>query len=323
MKRNRFLAFITVLFAATLFARQNLSAQGLLEQYLSQDELAYATDIATDSIGSEAVLVGIAAPGEVDLSELFPGLVAPGFEKNNGTSSAWGYLYMTPSRNDSIGVAVLRVALGGKQAFAEREGDYDQEPVALDLTGAYSGSDAFATRLRANAVFNKYHSDYPGEIPDAAVLAWRPLGAAEILSPSFPADKPIWGIYYPGNDDDIPAMACFVATGTGQDTCVVIDFSSSIDADAITSAGITVQPNPASADNDIRIRISAADGRKPEQVSLYDVAGRELRDLSGMLQTDGRGEYVITLSLSGLTSGRYYCRVVSGESIRSIPVIVE
>ena len=121
----------------------NLSAQ-FLSPYLSQSEVERATQTAKDSIGSDALLIGIATQGEIDLSELFPGLVEKGFNKENGESGLWGYLFMTPSRSDSIGVAVVKLALGGTQVFTDREGEYDQEPVALDLSGAYSGSDAFA-----------------------------------------------------------------------------------------------------------------------------------------------------------------------------------
>ena len=184
MKRNRFITALSLI-AALFFSHQIASAQ-LLQKYLAQDQIDRATETAKDSIGADAILVGIAAPGEVDLNDIGFPITADGFSKEDGTSSVWGYLFMTPSRDDSIGVAVARFAIGDPLVLAEREGDFDQEAIALDLSGANSGSDAFATILRANPTFIKYHQDYNDAIPEAAVLAWRPSGV-ELLAASFPS----------------------------------------------------------------------------------------------------------------------------------------
>ena len=322
MKRH---GLLTLFFGAVALSLsvQTSSAQ-FLSPYLSQDEVVYATQAAKDSIGNDALLVGIAAPGEVDLSAIFPGVVEDGFNPSSGTSAVWGYLFMKPSRSDSIGVAVLKLSLGGlKQVYAEREGDYDQDPVPLDLTGAYAGSDAFANQLQNNAIFTKYISDYPDEIPDAAVLSWRPEGAEFVGN--LPGDKPIWAIYYPGDFDAIPPMACFTASGTGETVCLVIDEPTDGVKDAEESAveSLTISPNPASAKDQVVIRVRPIGDQKPSEIALYDVAGREVRSLEGMAQPSGTGEYTITVDLAELPAGRYYCRVVAGEKISSVPLIVE
>ena len=325
MKRHRLLASV-LLIIGFLLPGYTLSAQGLFKSYPSQDHVDFATQEAKDSIGPDAFLVGIATLGEIDLSEIGFNNTVPGFSRDDGTSTVWAYLFMTPSGDHNIGVAVVEFLIGGPQALALLD-DIDmfvQEPDSLDLTGAHSGSNAFADQLQSNPTFIKYHDDYGDAIPDTVVLVWFPRGVNELPTAGFPDDKPIWAIYYGGEELSDSSMACFVSSGNGMDTCIRgVSISVPMNETHANNLSLSIRPNPFTTQDEVVVQIRTVNGTEPERIGLYDVKGREVRDLSSLIEIEGNSEYTVAVNVSDIPSGPYFCRVVSGESLHTIPLIVE
>ena len=118
-------------------------------------------------------------------------------------------------------------------------------------------------------------------------------------------------------------MACFVSSGNGEDTCIRYEVSTSVSGNEENAQGFTlsVQPNPVTTQNEAIVHIRGAAELK--RVGLYDVTGREVQNLTSFTEKEGNDEYTVVVEVSDLPSGHYFCRVVSGERLHTIPVIIE
>lgn len=321
MQIKRLLLTAPILLGAAVIASTSAFAQGLTVPYLAKEKVAVATAAAKDSIGNDAVLVGIATAGVIDLGTFGQ---YDGFNIEDGKSNAWGYQFLTPSGDDGVGVGVIQFLIAD-YIMGERGNDFGLEVRTLDLSGAYSNSDAFVIRLKQNSTFNDYMSDYPDAVPEGIVLTWQPDGEG-FLPEEFPLDKPIWGIYFNTNapTPDDSTMACYVASGTGESYCIRAEVSSVEGEDAAAGAvRLTVAPNPAREAGTATLHIGSQKNASVQEVGLYDIVGRKVMDLTTTLVPDGVGGKKAVFGLGGLPAGSYVCRVVQGNSIQSVRLIVE
>ena len=298
------------------------SAQ-LISKFLALEEVDRATEIAKDSIGENAIMVGIATAGMIELGNFG---TYEGFDPSTGESTAWAYQFLNPSGTEGVGVGIAKFIIGDPLVLAERGNDFDLDPDVLDMTGDYTNSDAFVEQLKKNATFQQYNQDYPDAIPEGIVLSWQPE-ALELLPENFPLDKPIWGIFYNTNADvpDDSTLICFVSSGDGETHCVRFDVSS-VDDPTENHSGIylSVAPNPAQKAGTVTMHIESLEsGRVPYEVSLYNTLGQKVMDLNDRLLPDAQGGFVAEFSLDGLESGNYICRVVQGNNVRSTQFVVE
>lgn len=312
------LGFATVLSVAATPA----SAQ-LLNKFLALEEVERATAIAKDSIGDNALLVGIATAGVIDLGGFG---TFDGFDPSTGKSSAWAYQFLTPSGDEGVAVGVAKFIIGDPLVITEDGNDFDLEPDELDLSGNFANSDAFVAQLKNNEEFKKYGQEYPNAVPEGIVLSWQPEVTDE-LPETFPTDMPIWGIYYNTNADipDDSTLVCFVASGTGVSHCVRFNVSGVDDPSAgNVGLGLSVAPNPARSVGTARLTIAPENGVVlPTEVGLYNSLGQKVLDLNDRLIPDGSGGFVAEFNLAGLGTGSYICRVVRGSSVQSIQIIVD
>lgn len=321
MRIKRLLLTAPALLGAAAIFSASAFAQQLTVPYLAKEKLSVATAAAKDSIGDDAVLVGIATAGEIDLGAFG---VFEGFNMEDGKSSAWGYQYLTPSGDDGVAVGVVQFIIAD-YIEGERGNDFGLDARDLDLTGAYSNSDAFAEQLKQNNTFTQYLSDNPDAVPEGIVLTWQPDGQ-DFLPEEFPLDKPIWAIYFNTGDitPDATTMACYMASGTGETYCVRAEASSVEETgDASEAVRLTVAPNPAGTSAAAVVRIARSGGESVSEAALYDMTGRRVADLTKALVPDGPEGLKAEINLNGLTAGTYVCRVVQGKTIRSVRLIVE
>ncbi len=291
--------------------------------YLAADEIERSTGVATDSIGAEARLVGIATTGEIDLSESGFPIVLDGFDAADGTSSAWGYLFTDATGDEQIGVGVVRFAIGDPFILADREGEFENGFVALDMSGEFAGSERFAAQVVADDVYKAHRADYPEMLADAIVFAWNPDGADEFLPDGFPRDLPIWSIFFSPDALTDSSMVCFVASGTGQTVCLRFS-TTGVDSDEHGQSGMSLATNPVdrSAGHDLRGTIEL---RTESEVSfgLYSLDGRKIRGnrefVTEFAGLDRVGSFA--LLVDGIAAGRYV--VVCRDEIGSRSVIVE
>ena len=314
---------LTLGFAAVLSAAATPASAQLLNKFLALEEVERATAIAKDSIGDNALLVGIATAGVIDLGGFG---TYDGFDPSTGESSAWAYQFLTPSGDDGVAVGVAKFIIGDPLVITEDGNDFDLEPDELNLSGNFANSDAFVAQLKKNDEFKKYSQEYPEAVPEGIVLSWQP-DAADELPETFPKDMPIWGIFYNTNADipDDSTLVCFVASGTGVSHCVRFNVSGIDDPVAGNSGlGLSVAPNPARRVGTARLTIASDAGTdQPTEVCLYNAIGQQVLDLKDRLIPDGSGGFEAEFNLAGLDAGSYICRVVRGNSVQSIQIIVD
>ena len=314
---------LTGLLAIVFSATATPTSAQLLNNFLALEELTRATAIAKDSIGENAILVGIATAGMIELGSFG---TYEGFDVKTGESSAWAYQFLTPSGDNGVAVGIAKFIIGDPLVFSELGNDFDLEPDELDLSGSFTNSDEFVGQLVKNATFLAYAKDYPDAIPEGIVLSWQP-DAIEQLPDGFPLDKPIWGIFYNTNADvpDDSTMICFVSSGQGETHCVRFDVSS-VDDPSGSNGGVhlSVAPNPVHKTGIATLRIESPESSGiPDEVSLYNTLGQQVIDLKNRLVRDAQGGFTAEFNLAGLGSGNYVCRVVRGNHIQSIQVIID
>lgn len=314
---------LTGIFAIAFSMAATPASAQLLNAFLALEELPRATTIAKDSIGDNAILVGIATAGMIELGSFG---TYEGFDAKTGKSSGWAYQFLIPSGEDGVAVGIAKFIIGDPLVFSERGNDFDLEPDALDMSGNFTNSDEFVGQLHKNSTFIDYGKDYPDAIPEGIVLSWQP-DAIEQLPNSFPLDKPIWGIFYNTNADvpDDSTMICFVSSGQGETHCIRFNVSS-VDDPTGKNGGVrlSVAPNPVHKTGVATLRIESIEpGKTPDDVSLYNTLGEQVIDLKDRLVPDGQGGFTADFNLAGLVSGNYVCRVVRGNHVQSIQIIVD
>lgn len=291
--------------AALAVATSAVGQAQLLTPYYSQDGVSPTTAMANDSLADDALLVGIATSGPVDLSEMtgLP-ITAAGFNLDNGTSDIWAYQYLNSAGSDGIGIVLVKVPFVGNQLFAERGNGFGLDAVALDLSGEYAASNRMVEQLQTNTIFQGYREEFPDSTASFVVLSWRPDGS-EFLPTTFPADSPIWSLTFLGGEFDLPEMACFVSSGTGETYC--LRFSSGVDD--INGAGdaIRVTPNFVTGGDLVSVTLTVSDATMPEHLGLFDRSGREVLDLSSHIASMHAGTpYEFYLPSDLFASGTYY-----------------
>ncbi len=318
MRLKRLLLLLTGILAISFSTTITpASAQQTPNPYLALDELQEARTNVSDMN-----LVGMITWGG-ELSHPNYGK-HEGFDVRTGRSWVWGYQFLSPS--GSAGVTLL--------TFKYKEGDNRYagsgirgiEPDSLDLSGNFTNSDAFVEQLHKNRTFDEYSRKYPDVTPESIELRWQP-DSIEQLPNSFPLDKPIWGIYY-NTSADLPGdstMICFVSSGQGETHCIRFEVSS-VDDPSGQNGGVrlNVAPNPVNKTGVATLQIESDEpGLAPDDVSLYNMLGEQVIDLKDRLVPDGLGGFTANLNLVGLVSGSYVCRVVRGNRVHSIHIMVD
>ena len=323
---------MTIRFIATslVFAALAIPLQAqLLVPYTSQAEIATATETARDSLGDDVELIAIATTGEIDLSPVGLSGTVSGFDED-GESSVWGYQFTTADDSEQLGVAVINFPFGSP--FIQTEGGnlYDVELRELDLSGNFSGSDAFANALSTTAAYETFMSDYPDAVADAVVLAWNPDDADLLLPSGFPRNLPLWSIYFNttafGSSDS--GLVCFMATGTGQTICYRSDAPSSAPHDERGTEGesLSIAHDRSLFVNGTRtgviVRLNLPSATRTSLI-LYNVAGEVVVDYSDLVPPGGSGSIEMTLQTSDLPGGRYFLHASTQDQSATVSLLVE
>ncbi len=311
-----------VFIGAITLAYTTASAQ-FIEPYQSQDEIDAAVQVAKDSIGADAILIGIATTGEIDLAPVgLPGTV-DGFDSEDGSSSVWGYQFTNGDESRDVGVVVINFGILPQVIRTEEGNIYDVQGDELDLSGAFSDSDKFAEQLSANGVYQEFVGDYPDLVADAVVLAWEPDDADLFLPGDFPRNLPLWSIFYNTDawGDGDSSLVCFTASGTGQTLCFRSSVSSVFSPSyrgTTTSLRLAENPVQSASNGVLSATIVPGVGRTLRTVQLVDLSGRSVAEIT--LSAQQQGERVVELPVSNLADG-HYLLVVSddiGTAVESV-----
>ena len=90
---------LTLLAVAVLATASSAHAQS---PFLSNEAQQFANASAIDSLGDDALLIGIASTGDTQNG--------PGFDPTTGTSSMWIYFYFSPSTRKGLALVTLKIA---------------------------------------------------------------------------------------------------------------------------------------------------------------------------------------------------------------------
>lgn len=296
------------------------AASQFTRNYFSQEEVDRATQVARDSIGLDAGLVGIATTGEIDLSDIgFPTTIQ-GYREADGSSPAWGYLFSTPSGDDEIGVAVIKLAIGDPVTVTERESDFETGTRDLDLSGPYAGSDSLAVALQRNDIYRDHRTEFPQMPADAVVLAWEPNGSDEFLPVEFPKNLPIWSIFFSPDELTDSSMVCFVSTGSGETFCRRFE-STSVRGSSGTDEGLRLSGAvPAVAGEGLEVTVPS--GADLSTLRLSSLDGRTLLDASSfrLSGTSASGTPLLRSELLDVPAGTYVLSIHSDDGPTSILV---
>lgn len=308
----------------------NAEAQ-LISRYTSQQEVALATEVAQDTVSADAILIAIATAGEIDLSPAgLPGSVA-GFSDQDGTSAVWAYQFASPGGEEEGAVVVIKSGIFPTITQVEDGNVYGVAPVALDLSGSFSGSDQFAARLRENAVYTAFREDYPDMLADAIVFTWEPDEELASIPATFPQTHPLWAIFFNTDSWEVgdSSLVCFVSSADGQSHCVRSNTTTSVPFSGSSTDVATVEilGNVVSSRDrrSLTAQIHAGENFAPTELGLYDATGRRVLDLFSQIPAAGRTESTISIEIpvTGLPAGEYFLRLVDRAGVSGSRLIVE
>lgn len=294
---------ILALFALMVCTRA--SGQSItLEPIHSDVAFSIAEAEAKSVLAADAVPVLIGAVGDkVTLTQ--GGAVHLTFDPDSGTSSAWAYVFRSPSKDRRITIIGISIPGLGLQVF---EGESpvpipEQITTGLDHALRYATSASMITRLNADSVYVRYRRDFPAKRPE--IIAFREVLAGDTLLPAaFPIDAPVWSLVFAGRGGD--AMTCYVSGRTGETVCVrAANVASVVSA---PGSGTIARLSVVAAEKGLRVRISVPEARTRRiAAALYDAAGRRVLEPTGV-EGGSMGEWTLIFDMAQLPPGFYYCR---------------
>jgi hypothetical protein len=341
MKRLQYLFAVASLLVMALVSSSPLHAQFLQPLYV-QDGVTVATDKARDTLASDAVLVYAGAFGGLDVSEIIglpltlnfyqdtiPGGIVTS-AKYPGHADAWGYVFYSQSRNESVNLLVAesplldgKVAMGVPVSVPIPPGLVS--PLNTDVPGFRS--DSLMMRLKRDTAYVRYHAEFSTKQPTTVTIG---NVVPDSLPAGFPTTGAIWGVNFVGTRDSTtgeeqtPGMLCFVAAESGETRCRRVaapaTLSVGIEDATIGHASLAVAPNPATGRT--RVSVDIPDGISPvgSQAALFDATGRKVMDLSESLAKNSYS--FIEFDASTLPAGVYYCRIAGRMWNGTIGVVV-
>lgn len=279
-----------------------------LNPIIAEEGLGVATQTARQTLAGDARLVFLGAVGNDEFDN--DGMtIALRFTLDGGTSSAWAYVFYSPSLNIRATIAAVDIPGIGLQGMpVESPVPVPQIFTAALNTGLpFSGSPAILPRLRSDSTYTRYMAELPGAWPQSvAYHDPAPIDSLRLGS-DFPLDGPLWEVVFAGGGDS--AMTCYVAAASGRVRALRGSAVASAPDDAPRHAryGMTVSSSSSTGVLRLKIVPEEAGGTKWDaEVSLYDING--MRVLGPFRCAIGGEE--VELDLTALPRGRYYCRAV-------------
>jgi len=306
---------LTLLF---VLSSQHADAQLQFTPFLATEGIPTATTKAKDTLAADAELTYIATLGDFNYNDAFTSQ----FDLTNGKAGAWGYVFYSPSKGQSMTFVVVKI-LVLYQAF----GIDLPIPIPVDLISTlnpsltYANSDALVTRLKTDTAFAHYRTEYPDVRPNYITLGQILQG--DTLPNGFPADQPIWNVTFTGLKDS--SMSCYVAAKTGETVCRRFTIpTSAVDGLAPTSrAGLAIAPNPTRGATRITVHLpeNMPVGRTAV-LGVYNALGARVAELTP-IRSESDVE-TAEFDTEGLPAGVYYCRVhAQGWNGTAVPLIIE
>ncbi|MCB0712929.1 MAG: hypothetical protein KDD67_11425 [Ignavibacteriae bacterium] len=284
--------------------------------FTALDGLPTAQTTAEGSLGSDAELVLVGAPGSFE----YQGFNLS-FDLASGESNVWGYVFRSASSGDLVTLMVVR--LFAYQAFELGSVPFpipDNLITTLDYSGTYANSNSMVGRLQNDTAFQKYRGDLPEAKPQFVSFS-QLLNADSLNLPNgFPVGQGTWTISFGGSEDS--TMTCFVASKTGEAFCrrVYGIGTSSVADERGNNVSMQVSPNPAGG----VVRVSITGYNLSElnncRLLLFNSKGEVVSDLTSSLQAsrDGKAEF----SVDGIPSGSYHCILVGSSVRQEVGIIV-
>ena len=306
--------YLFTLFTACLFLTSiaDLKAQFT---FTALEGLSTAQESARESLGEDAALVLIGAPGAFE----FQGFNLS-FNVNTGKSNVWGYVFHSESSDEFATYLVIRL-------FAYQAFELGTLPFPIpgnlvtkaDVSGTYADSDDMIGRLKTDTAFQNYQKDLPEVLPQFLTFS-QLIDSDQLQLPNgFPIGQGTWTITFTGGGDS--TMTCFVASETGEVFCRrIYGIPSSVEAYDGRVTSLRVMPNP--AQDHIVISVQ---GYKPadlvsSHLQLVNSLGIVVMDLTESFQANGdqRAEF----SVEELPTGHYRCLLTGENFAEQVGIIV-
>jgi hypothetical protein len=294
----------------------------LLTPFHVQQGYQVALDKARDTLAADAYLVYAGTFGDLDLAQFgFPLPLTLNFYQDTikqsgftparypGQADAWGYVFNSPSKGQTMSLVVLNSLLLGGWSVQGVPVELPLPEIlvdTLDLNIAGTRSDTAVFRLRRNPTYDDYHAQYPEKQPNFVTLgAGLPAGIP--TPPDFDMSGPIWSFTF-SRSGDTSGLICLVSAGSGESTCRLVA-ASAVPTDASDASAIALRALPNPATDRARIIIDNASALRGEvALELLDARGVRVLDLSGsLLANDLRSADV---DASALAPGVYFCRLL-------------
>lgn len=287
--------------------------------FTALDALTTATKAAEASLGEEADLMLIGAPGSFD----FQGFPLR-FDLESGKSMVWLYLFRGATSGELYALGVVRL-------FTYQTLELGAIPLpipgdfigALDHSGEYADSDAMIDRLMTDATFQVYHSELPNAAPTLVTLTQLINVDSLNLPNGFPIGQATWTLTFMGSGDT--TMTCFVASETGETFCQrILGIPTSVDErvderdDAGLQNGLTVAPNPARGT--VTITPGDASLERDARMVLVNMQGEIVVDLTASLRANGTR--FAELEAGVLPAGAYRCVLISSAGSENAGLII-
>jgi len=297
MKNIRFTFFLTLIICFACVAR----AEAQLAIGMSfKDGINAAKKFATDSLGSDAVLV---AGGTIGGQE-FSGITLE-FDDKSGKATMWAYVYYSKTKNQSLPVLV---ALGGLlvQVLPVPLPLPDGLLSPLDVALPYIGSDKAVAQMKNDTAYVRFKKEIPDKKPDFVFVADGAVQQDSVPNGVvFDFNQPIWSVSYTGGGDS--SLNCIIGGKDGKVFCGRVAapiLGVSVEA-ANTVSEFFVTPTPIQSNGNIKFVLKDASIRSGE-VILYDTRGYAVYRANA--EQGNNNIYSLELKANGLNNGVYFAK---------------
>lgn len=315
-----FLSLVAPLLLSLFFVlcSERANAQLQFTPYLAKEGISTATTKAKDTLAADAELTYIATLGDLNYNDQFTSQ----FDLDNGKAGAWGYVFYSPSKQQSVTIVVVKIIIV-YQAFGidlpiPLPGDLI---TTLDPSLTYSNSDALVKQLKADTAYARYRTEYPDVKPSLLTLGQILQG--DTLPNGIPTDQPLWSVTFTGQDDS--SMNCYVAAKSGETVCRRFTLPTlAVDAPAATTgSSLTIAPNPTRGTTRITVHLPEnMPIARAADLAVYNALGAKVADLTPILAESD--EQTAEFDTGGLPAGVYYCRIhAQGWNGTAVPLVVE
>lgn len=307
-----------VFLAILLFASAGIEVRAQFD-FTALQGLPTAQSEAQTSLGTDAYPVLIGAPGNFEYQG-FP----LKFDLESGSSSVWGYVFYSPSKEEFASFIVIRVIAYQAIAIGSLPFPIPVEIAGrLTTTGPHADSDKMLLRLENDTAYQRYRSDLPDAHPTFVSLSQLVNTDSLELPNGFPVGQSTWTMMFQGGGDS--TMTCFVASETGEAFCrriynlptMSVDDSSE---EKTTGSALSVVPNPASGQVVVEITAKEGKGLAESTLLLYNEVGEVVLDLTEPFRENGYTGATFPASL--LPNGLYHCTLVGPSIKEHVGIIV-